>query len=107
MVRPLTSTLPPGVLGIGPNSVFTLFVPDPNGAARAFLIDSLTTGKVYSLDLATGAWTEFGPVPTALMGRSHLSAAAIRGVGVILFFVGRGRANSTLNLSQVFLLRVD
>lgn len=66
-VSTVSTTVPTGVLGIGPcnGTEVTVLLPDPQGRAFAWLLDPTTTRKVWRLDLAAGTWADHGAIPTS------------------------------------------
>lgn len=99
-VTQIASTLPSGVTGTGAG-VGSAMCADPSAGSRSWLLSNETT-KLYSLDHATGLWTDHGGLPTG-MNYSATMLSALHGTGTILFVSGRGRANDTTSLSGLFL----
>jgi hypothetical protein len=91
VISQVSNTLPPGVLGIGPQSN-VVFVPDPQGRAFAWLFDFQSTQKVWRLNLTTGTWLDSGAFPASI-GPS--SVACVTNLGIHVVLTGAGRIAST------------
>lgn len=85
----LSSSYPAGVLGIGPcnGGPVTIYLPDPQGRAFAWLLDPSTTRKVWRHNLTDGTWTDAGAIPTAMKPAGDATwvvASHVPELGVIL-----------------------
>ncbi len=103
-VTRLSETMPPGVIGLGPDGSKTnsVLVPDPLARPFAWLFDFMQTRKVWRLDLNSGQWSDRGEMPNAV---SLGAVAMIEGLGVHLLLQGDGRATPTVSDSRVWVYR--
>ena len=102
-VAQISNTLPGGLTGIGAQNNCPM-VADPSGRAMSWLLE--LTGSIWSLDHATGAWTEYSALPEGL-AINNCAVAVIHGYGALLFLEGAGRASSTVSTAQVWLHKVQ
>lgn len=103
----ITSTLPTGMTGIGPegSATETVLLPDPQGRDYAWLFDARTTRKVWRLTLSTGSYDSGSALPTAFAVPRWYTGAAIPELGVHLFIDGDVRSSTTVSTSRVWLFK--
>lgn len=95
-VTEICASLAVGMTGTG-SGLDSPVVPDPLGRGKSWVFQ--TAGNAFSLDHASGAWTDHGAAS------STSPPCAIQGHGAFVFFIGSGRANSSTSNSQVWIYK--